>query len=140
MAAAQNTSKKRAGNDFVTVACKLPQGLIIVIPPMGEQREQRVKLNGRYSAFAIADHGMTQVKADTWAAIQMLHADALWLKNEHVFAVSDAQSASDKAEERADVDAGFNKIDPKNPNAVKGAGNIQIEGAPDLGPNGPGLR
>jgi hypothetical protein len=128
------TQKKRAGNDMVRVACKLPQGITIVIPPVGDNREKRVTLHGRYSRHAVADHGMTYVSADDWATIQLLHGDALWLKNEHVFAMADADSAADKAEERADVNAGFNKIDPKNPSETRGAGMIQVEGAADLGP------
>jgi hypothetical protein len=129
------TQKKRAGNDTVRVACKLPQGIIVRIPPVGENRERFIKLHGRYSPYAVADHGMTNISADDWLAIQMCHADALWLKNEHIFALADADSVADKAEERADVDAGFNKIDPKDPSSgVAGARNIQAIDQPDLGP------
>lgn len=129
------TTKKRAGNDTVRVACKLPQGITIRIPPVGENRERFIKLHGRYSPYAVADHGMTNLSADDWSTIQMLHGDALWLKNEHVFALADADSVADKAEERADVNAGFNKIDPKDPAAsVAGASKIQVIDAPDLGP------
>jgi len=128
------TAKKRAGNDMVRVACKLPQGITVRIPPVGDNRERFIKLHGRYSRFAVAEHGMTNVSADDWLAIQMCHADALWLQNEHVFALPDADSVADKAEERADVNAGFNKIDPKNPNETRGASIIQPEGAADLPP------
>lgn len=129
------TTKKRAGNDLVRVACKLPQGITIVIPPVGDNREKRIKLHGRYSPYAVADHGMTNISADDWSTIQIVHAEALWLKNEHVFSLPDEESVADKAEERADVNAGFNKIDPKDPaNSVAGAGRIQAIDAPDLGP------
>lgn len=132
---ARSSKASTSSGDFVTVACKLPQGLTIVIPPMGEQREQRVTLHGRYSPYAIGEHGMTQVKADVWATIQMVHAEQKWLTNEHVFALRDQQSASDKAEERAEVNAGFNKIDPAKPNQTLAARGIQREGDQDYGIN-----
>lgn len=115
-----------ASGDFVTVACKLPQGLLVKLPAIGEQRERTVKLHGRHSPYAVADHGMTQVKADTWAEIQMVYADAKWLENEHVFAMKDPDSASDKADDRKAEDAGFNPIDPNDPNAGRGIG-VKIE-------------
>lgn len=96
--------------DMLTIACKLPQGLRI---PLEGQPD--VVLNGVHSAFSIAGHGMTDVKAETWAAIEKRYAEAAWLKNELVFAMGDKDSAVDKAEERQDVKTGFEAVDPKKP-------------------------
>lgn len=114
---------------FVTVACKLPQGLDIPLPD-----GRRVKLNGRASAFNVADHGMTQVSEADWAGVLTLYSQAKWLTSEAVFALKDPSSAADKATERQGVDAGFDPIDPRNPSAGVPVGiNIQVDGAPDAG-------
>lgn len=120
-------TKKTTG--FVTVACKLPQGLLIPLPD-----GRSVKLNGRASPFAIAEHGMTQVSEGDWATIQATYPGAKWLTSEAVFALKDPESAADKAAERRNEDAGFDPIDPNNPNNGLGIGaKIQKEGGEDLG-------
>ena len=114
---------------FVTVACKLPQGLIIPLPTGGQ-----IKLHGRASPFAIADHGMTQVSSGDWDTVLATYPNAAWLKSEAVFALKDPESAADKAAERRNEDAGFDPIDPNNPNNGLGIGaKIQKEGGEDLG-------
>lgn len=100
------TPNKRTA-DMLTVACKLPQGLTIPMPD-GTQ----IKLNGAHSPFALAGHGMTDVKADAWAIVEEKYADAAWLKNEVVFAMGERDSAVDKAEDRKDEKAGFEPVDP----------------------------
>ena len=102
------STKKASGTDMVVVACKLPQGLEIPVP----NSKERVKLHGSQSPFAVAEHGMTDVKADIWAAIEEFYAEFAWLKNETVFAMRDKSSVVDKAEEREDEKAGFEPIDP----------------------------
>lgn len=99
-------TKKTA--DLVTVACKLPQGLTIPLPDGTE-----LKLNGMHSPFAIAGHGMTDVKSGVWAIVEAEYADKAWLKNELVFAMGDKDSAVDKAEERQGEKSGFDPVDPK---------------------------
>lgn len=100
-------ARKRSA-DMLTIACKLPQGLRIPLPEAPD-----VVLNGSTSPFALAGHGMTDVKAETWAAIEEKYAEAAWLKNEVVFAMGDKESAVDKAEDRQGVKAGFEPVDPK---------------------------
>lgn len=94
--------------EMLTIACKLPQGLSIPMP-----EGPNVVLNGSLSPFALAGHGMTDVKPAAWAIIEEKYADASWLKNEVVFAMGDRDSAVDKAEDRKDVKAGFEPVDPK---------------------------
>lgn len=101
---------------YVTVACKLPQGLHIRL-----EDGQVVKLNGSASPYAIGGYGLTQnIPADTWAAIQAQHAEAKWLVNEFVFANGDAKSVDAQAAEMAGENAGFDPIDPnKLPDAIQ---------------------
>lgn len=111
----------------VRVACRLPHGIIVKLG------NEAVKLHGLHSPYAVAGHGMTDVPTDVWDAIVMAYGERKFIKNGYVFAL-DADSARDKAIERKDVNAGFNPIDPRNPQGVGGIGvEIQPNGAPDRG-------
>lgn len=101
-------ARKRSA-DMLTIACKLPQGLHIPLPD-----GSKLVLNGAHSPFAIAGHGMTDVKADVWAGVEEQYAEAAWLENELVFAMGDKESAVDKAEDNVDNKSGFEPVDPKN--------------------------
>lgn len=94
--------------DMLTIACKMPQGLHIPLPD-----GTHLKLHGTHSPFALMGHGMTDVKADVWAIVEERYAESAWLKNEVVFAMGDKESAADKAEDRQEVKAGFEPVDPK---------------------------
>lgn len=124
--------KNNASTDTVTVACKLPNGLHIKIEELGIN----IKLHGSASPYAIGGHGMTQgVNAAEWGAIEAHphFGNAAWLKNQVVFAMNKPQDASDKAIERQKVRAGFEPIDPRDPNAGLPASlRIQVEGGADL--------
>ena len=102
-------ARKPRSADMLTIACKLPQGLSIPMP-----EGPNLVLNGLHSPFALAGHGMTDVKAAAWAIVEERYADAFWLKNEMVFAMGDRDSAVDKAEDRQEEKAGFEPVDPKN--------------------------
>lgn len=116
--ATKSSAKTAAASDTVTIACKLPQGLEIAVP----NSKERVKLHGFNSPFAVAGHGMTDVKADVWAAIEAHYAEFSWLKNEAVFAMRDKASAAAKADERMNEKAGFEPIDPsKLPGTIQNA-------------------
>ncbi len=101
-------AKSSKNADMITVACVLPQGLTIPLPDGTE-----LKLNGAHSPFAIAGHGMTDVKAGVWAIVEAEYAPAKWLQNELMFAMGDKDSAVDKAEERQAEKTGFEAVDPK---------------------------
>lgn len=106
-------TRKAAGTDHVTIACKLPQGLHIHLP-----NRRQIKLHGSASPYAIAGHGMTRgVSASDWAEVEAQYADAAWLRNEAVFAMRKEEDASAKAVERKEENMGFDPIDPRNPNA-----------------------
>jgi hypothetical protein len=98
----------KKGSDFVVVACRLPQGLIVKLPGDAE-----IKLNGLNARGSHSGHGFTNVKNDTWETIKTVYGHAKWLTNGAVFAMPDADSATDAATDRQDANVGFNQIDPK---------------------------
>lgn len=134
-----------ASADFVTVACKLPQGLHIML----DGQREPLKLHGSQSPYARFGHGMTQVRADTWEQVEKQYGErdgvdhngrpctlprAAWLESGAVFAHNKPQSTNDMSKERQDVRAGFERIDRKKPNEVPGIGAmIQEEGKSDPG-------
>jgi len=123
--------KNVASTDVVTVACKLPSGLHIMIPEHGIS----IKLHGAGSPFAIGGHGMTQgVNAAQWAIVEEVCKDKKWLTSEAVFAMNKPQDASDKAVDRVNVRVGFEGIDPKDPNnGLPRSMRIQADGEADNG-------
>jgi hypothetical protein len=111
----------------VSIACKLPQGLII---HLAGQREP-LRLHGANSHYNIGGFGITQnVPVEVWEAIQKQHAHALWLKNGFVFANSDGGDLAEEANDKVKEKNGFEPIDPNKPDA---RGMIQVDGAPDPG-------
>jgi hypothetical protein len=103
-------AREKRSSNTVTIACKLPQGLHIVL-----NGQPALKLHGALSPYAHSGHGMTRnVPTDTWNAVQAQHKDAKWLTNGLVFAAGDSESAADEAEEREGVVSGFEPVDPAN--------------------------
>jgi hypothetical protein len=115
----------------VSIACKLPQGLHIHL----DGRREPIKLHGQNSPFNIAGHGITQgVSVDDWAAIQAQYKESPWLKNGFVFANGDGDDLAEEADDRKDVQTGFEPIDPRKPDARSGSlAAIQPDGAQDPG-------
>lgn len=97
----------------VTVACKLPNGLIMDIPGAKEP----VHLKGANHEDAIAGHGLTEVDADFWDAWTKLYADFQPLRKEMIFAQGSERSAAAKAKERKDEKTGLEGLDPEAPAA-----------------------
>ncbi len=143
------TSGAKRASQYVTVACKLPQGM--VIPVQGLQHP--IKLHGQHSPFAQFGYGMTEVKADVWEQILKQYGEkegvnrqgekciipqAAWLANRVVFAHADTKSTTSEAKEREKHRVGFEAVNPRDkadPNFA--SGKIQNEGADD--PGQPGL-
>lgn len=139
--------------DFVTVACKHPQGL--VVPVQGLLKP--VRLHGSHSPYARHGFGMTEVPADVWDAILEQYGErtgtdrfdkpckipqAAWLANKIVFAHADTRSTNAEAKEHEALKTGLEPIDPRKPHETPGAsllpnGFVQPEGADD--PGQPGL-
>lgn len=97
----------------VTVACKLPNGLILDIPGAKEP----VLLRGANHPEAIAGHGLTDVPTEFWEAWTKLYADFQPLKKEMIFAQGSERSAASKAKERKDEKSGLEGLDPEKPAA-----------------------
>ncbi len=94
----------------VTIACKLPNGLILDIPGAPS-----ITLNGANHPDAIAGHGFTDVPADFWEAWTKLYADFQPLKKELIFAQGSERSAVSKAKERKGEKSGLEGLDPDKP-------------------------
>lgn len=122
--------KSVASTDFLTVACKLPNGLHIKIP----EHRIDIKLHGFNSPHNLAGHGMTHgVNAAQWAIVAERHKEDRWLTSGAVFAMSQPEDASARAKEHKDELIGFEAIDPRAPNAGLPIGvHIQPEGEPDV--------
>lgn len=112
----------RKSADMMVVACRLPHGLVIPLPG-----DESIKLNGLNAPGAHSGHGFTNLKRETWETIKTVYGHARWFTNQSVFAFADADSATDAAEDRQDVNVGFNQVDPNKPN-VAGV-SIKIENA-----------
>ena len=123
-------TRKTSPADTVTIACKLPQGLRIPLPTTGGE----LVIKGSGHPGAHSGHGYTHgIPKEVWAEIEAHYGEKAWFKNEHVFAMVQMEDATAKAQEREDVPAGFEAIDPNAPNKTRGAALIQPEGSPDLG-------
>lgn len=126
-------TKPARSSEYVSIACKLPQGLHVKVPEKGID----IKLHGSNTPFAVAGFGLTEVKTQVWEAIVEFYKDhpgAKWLHNETVFAQNKRESAIEAAEERKGFDAGFEAVDPNNPSkAARTSAMIQVEGSRDPG-------
>lgn len=94
----------------VTVACKLPNGLVLDLPD-----RPPVVLKGANHVDAVAGHGLTEVDSGFWEAWTKLYADFLPLKKEMIFAQNTERSAVAKAKERKDEKTGLEGLDPEKP-------------------------
>jgi hypothetical protein len=99
----------------VTVACRLPSGLSVDV--LGHGTLLFKGANDK-RALALAGeqgfHGLTSgVPKDAWDALTVQYATAKWLTGGFVFATTKARDALKEAQERGDVNAGFNQIDPE---------------------------
>jgi len=129
-------------SETVTVACKIPAGLILRIFEFEEQAEPmfgggtravrlsrevanapRVKLNGpahrqdRAPVQSISGgYGLTfGVPKDFWDRWLEQNQTAEFVKNGLVFAHTKSSMAEDEAKEKAKLKTGFERIDPSKP-------------------------
>lgn len=148
---AEIISKSNASG-YVTVACKLPNGLILHIDKMetifepvmgGGTRESKiasrlgeaVKINGNavkfgdIPAFTIAGGYAltTNVPAEFWDAWLAQNKDSDMVKNGLVFAHGKSDYAADKAKEQKDVLSGLHAIIPDKDARI--AGKVKVETA-----------
>lgn len=115
--------------DTVTVACKLPNGLVMhLVGPDGVKQEVTVKggrlpINAKTGhevhAFEIADSfGLTPgVPADFWAQWAANNAEYPPVKRGLIFASGDVSDVRAVAREMQAVTTGYDPLDPDKPGA-----------------------
>lgn len=100
----------QAGNNFVLVACRLPNGLVLEAP--GDPNKI-VVLNGKNRATIIgAEYGLTEVNAEFWARWLAENGDYAPVVSNAIYAVGDVASAASAAREFEDEITGFEAMDP----------------------------
>jgi hypothetical protein len=127
----------------VTVACKLPAGLILQLWEMKDQHEssptgtrtiqkaqkkgEPIKINGCALRFGQVPefpmpggYALTQIPADFWEEWLAQNQDSDAVQNRIIFAHDSADKASTQARAQAKekVKSGMEPIDPKNPPRV----------------------
>lgn len=131
--AAEREARRRAAErtdaaGTVTVACRLPCGLGVPVQGFNMLTDGTVvaiegqgllRFRGANDRTAMVDesgHGLTSgIDAKAWAALERQHANAPWLTAGAVFAKRKAADARAEAQERAEVNVGFNGVDPLAP-------------------------
>jgi len=93
----------------VTVACKLPHGLII------KTGDKSVTLAGANSSAIIGGYGLTPVDKDFYDAWRKEYANFAPLKNELIFVQESRAKAEGQAKEQAEVKSGLEPLDPTKP-------------------------
>ena len=95
----------------VSVACKLPAGLIIA------HDGKTVQLNGSNHAGAVAGFGITKDVDAAWFDAWAEHSQHPAVTNGAIFANSGAKVHSEAKEKRNDVKGGFEPLDGEEPMA-----------------------
>lgn len=112
----------------VTVACRLPCGLVVPVDGFDMDVDGKVsacsgtghlRFKGGNDKMALVDesgHGLTSgIDAKAWAAIEQQYAKSPILLSGALFAKRKAADARAAAQERADVNVGFTGVDPDAP-------------------------
>lgn len=90
----------------VTIACKLPNGIII------ERGEKRVRINGwNNNTIQGLSHGIThEVPVDLWEWWKNEFKDSTLVKDGYIFAEESAKRAEDKAKDRKEQKSGHEQL------------------------------
>lgn len=95
----------------VTVACKLPHGLII------KTGSKSVTLNGANSSRIIGGYGLTPVDKDFFEAWKAEYASFSPLKDGLIFEQANEKSAASQAAEQEEIKTGLEPLDLDKPAA-----------------------
>lgn len=109
--------------DFVTVACKLPHGLIIEVGTPGQENYRRFELNGPYSgvrmgkpnSLIVGGYAFTQIPKDVWVEWAKNHKGAAYLKNRAVYVEGSVEGAQAAALTDSNLKTGFERLNPDAP-------------------------
>lgn len=95
---------------LVSVACKLPHGLILEV-----EGKPPVQIKGALHRDAIAGFGITKVDKEFFEQWAKQYAEFKPLKDGLIFAQDREDSARREAEEKKDEKTGFEGLDPSAP-------------------------
>lgn len=112
----------------VTVACRLPCGLVVPVDGFDMDADGKVsactgvghlRFKGAHDKMAMVDesgHGLTSgIDAKAWAAIEHQFSKSPILLSGALFSKRKAADARAAAQERSDVNIGFTGVDPDAP-------------------------
>jgi hypothetical protein len=110
---------------LVTVACKLPHGLVLELGKIGADTYQKHVIAGPYTtdkagnpaSIVVNGYAFTRVPESFWNAWAQAHKGAAYLRNRAVY----AETTDDKAKAASLSDSGtrtgFERLDPDKPMA-----------------------
>lgn len=110
-------------DNFVTVACKLPNGLQIKVG------DKAVNLRGTNTPDAIGGYGFTLVDEAFFKEWLSRHPTFTPVARGLIFAHPKGRPARDQAKEQAEVKNGMEPLDASQP--IRGVGPADKTGAPD---------
>jgi hypothetical protein len=160
-------TRPQTGTDTVTVACKLPAGLVLRLftfedasePQMGggfrpvkvaiEIESRRITLKGNalmnpnlgspYPGNYALTHGVSRHDWETWLS---QNQDTDYVKNKIVFAAGSDARATDQAKEQREIKSGLEPIDVSSTESIRarvGRDRLKLSTMPGAGVLGAGL-
>lgn len=108
---------------FVTVACKLPHGLILELGNPGADNYRRHLVAGPYTtdqagkpaSIVVNNYAFTKVPEDFWKAWSAKHKGAQYLKTRAVYAEAESDGAQAAALTDGNTRSGFERLNPDKP-------------------------
>lgn len=100
---------------FVTVGCKLPNGLYLDLREENGVIRQRYRANGFNHPNAIAGFGLTKIPKDHWDEWVTVNAELDAVKNGVIFAHEKAKNTKAQAKDTQNIKAGAERLNPDVP-------------------------
>lgn len=108
---------------LLTVACRLPHGLVLEVGKVGADNYRQIKLNGPFSknakgegALTVNGYAFTKVPEDFWNEFTRAHKGAPYLVNRMVYAEESDEKARETTKQgETSGKSGFEALDPENP-------------------------
>lgn len=108
---------------LLTIACRLPHGLVIEAGKVGAENYRQLKLNGPFSknsagvgALTVNGYAFTKVPEDFWNEFIRAHKGATYLVNRMVYAEeSDEKAQAATTQGESTGKSGFEALNPDNP-------------------------
>jgi hypothetical protein len=112
-------TEKANGTTMVVVGCKLPNGLIMEVGKVGDDRYTQVRLRGTNDSNIVGGYGLTEVSKEFWDEWFKKNKNLSFVKKGFVFAHGDMASARDVAKERTLELTGLEPLNPHKDERVK---------------------